>query len=416
MAGVSALARAHLFHPAAQHGGVMTSPLDKLSPHEVGERLRTARDAAKLKQQQAADAIGIARTTLVAIEQGQRKVKLEELRALARLYRTSVNALLRLEAVHADLMPRFRKLASSYPDAVDEAARLLNDLARAEVELENLLGVQRTRNYPPERPILPGDVRLQAEQDALELRQRLGLGMAPIHDVVSVIELQLGVRVFVRRLSGSEISGLFAFDDATGACILLNASHPRDRRDLTACHEVAHLVTRQPAEVLDKKTSEDSREERYAHAFARSFMMPARTVMEQFKEVTAGSKNLSRRHVILLGHVFGVSREALVRRLEELKLVKPGAWDWFVENGGITDEQEREVLGERLRPDRQREESREPTTLRLALLAAAAWRQGLLTEGQLAEMLKIDRVELRRLIQEGEAGGSDGDDAPELLA
>lgn len=394
----------------------MTSPLDKLSPHDVGERLRIARDAAMLKQQQAADAIGIARTTLVAIEQGQRKVKLAELRALARLYQTSVNALLRLEAVHADLMPRFRKLTSSFPDAVDEAACLLNDLARAEVELENLLGVRRTRNYPPERPILPGDVRIQAEQDTLELRQRLGLGVAPIHDVISVLELQLGVRVFVRRLSGSDISGLFAFDDATGACILLNANHPRDRRDLTACHELAHLVTRQPAEVLDRRTSEDSREERYAHAFARCFMMPARTVMEQFKEVTAGSKNLSRRHVILLGHTFGVSREALVRRLEELKLVKSGAWDWFEQNGGISDEQEREVLGDRLHADKQRDEARRPTTHRLGLLAAAAWKQGLLTEGQLAQLLRIDRVELRRLIQEGEAGGSDGDDAPELLA
>ena len=394
----------------------MTSPLDKLNPHEVGERLRIAREAAKLKQQQAADAIGVARTTLVAIEQGQRKVKLDEVRALARAYDTSVNALLRQEAVHTDLVPRFRKLASAFPDAVDEAARLLNDLARAEVELENLLGVQRTRNYPSERPILPGDVRRQAEQDALELRQQLGLGAAPIHDLVSMLEFQLGIRVFVRKLSGSEVSGLFAFEQATGACILLNASHPRPRRNLTACHELAHLVTRQPAEVLDQKTSEDSREERYAHAFARSFLMPARSVMEQFKEVTAGSRNLSRRHVILLANTFGVSREALVRRLEELKLVKPGAWDWFEQNGGVTDEQEREVLGDRLRPDKQREEAREPTTLRLGLLASAAWTQGLMTEGQLAQLLRIDRVELRRLIQEGNAEGSDGDDAPELLA
>lgn len=393
----------------------MTSPLDRLNPQEVGERMRIAREAAKLKQQQAANAIGIARTTLVAIEQGQRKVKLDELRALARVYGTSVNALLRQESVHADLVPRFRKLASSYPDAVDDAARLLNDLARAEVELENLLGVQRARNYPPERTILPGDVRIQAEQDALELRQRLGLGMGPIQDIVSLLELQLGVRVFVRKLP-AEVSGLFAFDAATGACILLNANHPRSRRNSTASHELAHLVTRQPAEVLDQKTSEESREERYAHAFSRSFTMPARAVMEQFKAITAGSRNLSRRHVIELAHYFGVSRESLVRRLEELRLVRAGAWEWFDQNGGITDKQEREVLGDRLAVDNHGEEARAPTTARLALLAAAAWKQGLLSESQLARLLRLDRVELRRLIQDGDAGGSDGDDAPELLA
>lgn len=393
----------------------MSSPLENISPLQVGERLRVAREVAKFKQAQAAEAIGIARTTLVAIEQGQRRIKIDELRALAKVYGTTVNGLLRQEAVHADLMPRFRKLGSSYPDAVEQAASLLNDLARAEVELENLLGVQRTRNYPQERPILPGDVRFQAEQDAAEVRQHLGVGGAPIHDIASLLELQLGVRVFVRKLQ-AEISGLFAFDESTGACILLNANHRRSRRNLTASHELGHLVTRQPAEVLDRRTSEDSREERYAHAFSRSFMMPARTLKEQFKEITAGSKNLSRRHVILLANTFGVSREALVRRLEELRLVRQGAWDWFDQNGGITDEQEREVLGDRQAPDARKEEAKEPTTLRLTLLASAAWKQGLLSEGQLMRLLKIDRVELRRLLQESDAEGSDGDDAPELLA
>ncbi len=393
----------------------MSSPLDKLKPHDVGERLRIAREATKLTQQQAADAISVARTTLVAIEQGQRKVKLNEVRALARIYRTSVNALLRVEAVHADLMPRFRKLTSSFPLAVDEAARLLNDLARAEVELENLLGVQRVRNYPPERTILPGDVRIQAEQDALDLRQRIGLGTGPIQDLVALLELQLGVRVYIRKLP-AEISGLFAFDEATGACILLNANHPRPRRNATASHELAHLVTRQPAEVLDTTTREDSREERYAQAFSRGFIMPARAVMEQFREITAGAANLSRRHVIELAHFFGVSREALVWRLEELQLVSAGAWAWFEKNDGITDQQEREVLGDRRVDDPQKEEARQPTTIRLALLATAAWKRGLLSEGQLAHLLKLDRVELRRLIEDGSSGGSDGDDAPELLA
>ena len=43
------------------------------------------------------------------------------------------------------------------------------------------------------------------------------------------LEMELGVRVYVRRLDG-RISGLFAYDDGLGACMLLNANHPRDRR------------------------------------------------------------------------------------------------------------------------------------------------------------------------------------------
>lgn len=393
----------------------MTPSLETMSPREIGERLRIAREEAKLKQAQAAESIGISRTTLVAIEQGQRRVRMDEMRALARMYGKSVNALLRHEAVHADLLPRFRKLGTSYPDSVERAAALLNDLTRAEVELENLLGIQRKINYPPERPILAGDVRAQAEQDALELRQWLGLGQAPIQDVISVFELQLGMRVFVRKLP-AEISGLFAFDEATGACMLLNANHRRGRRNLSAAHEAGHLVTRQPAEVLDRHMAEETREERYAHAFARSFMMPARTLKEQFKEITASSTRLSRQHVILLAHIFSVSREALVRRLEELKLVRTGAWEWFESNGKITDQQERVVLGDRLAPDERAADAKALVSARLALLAAAAWRQELLSEGQLAELLKIDRVDLRRILQDTDFEGSNGDDAPELLA
>ena len=193
----------------------MTSPLEDMPPAEVGERLRLAREAAKLKQVAAADAVKIARTTLVAIEQGQRRVRMVELQQLAKLYGTSINALLRKEALQVDLTPQFRKLSFRLDDAMEHATRLLSELAKAEVELENLLGVKRIRNYPPERPILPGDVRAQAEQNAHELRQWLGLGLGPIRDIVTLLEMDLGVRVYIRRID-AQISGLFAFDEPFG--------------------------------------------------------------------------------------------------------------------------------------------------------------------------------------------------------
>src|ERR1700730_16875712 len=158
----------------------MNGTYEGLRPSQIGERLRIARDAAGVTEAPAASAIDAARTTIVAIEQGQRRVKIDELQKLARLYTTSVNALLRREAVHVDLVPRFRKLVGDADDAISTATQLITDLARAEIELEDLLGIERARNYLPERPILPGDVTKQAELDALELRQRIGLGVGPI--------------------------------------------------------------------------------------------------------------------------------------------------------------------------------------------------------------------------------------------
>lgn len=387
----------------------MTAPSDPISSVETGERLRKAREAAKLTQAEAATAVSMARTTLVAIEQGQRRVRTDELHAFSRLYRVSINALLRREAVHVDLVPRFRKLSNATHEGSAEAVALLAELAKAEVELENILGVRRSPSYPPERPILAGDVRLQAEQDALELRERLGLGQAPIKDMVTLLEMELGVRVYIRRFAG-KVSGLYVYDDALGACILLNANHPRSRRNQTGGHEVGHfLSTRRQPEIYRLNEPENSREERYANAFGRAFLTPARAVMQKFKEVTAGSSQLTRRHVIILAHFFGVSREAMVRRLEELGLTKAGSWEWFEKNGGITDDHERQVLGDLHVSDSDKADADRPTTLRLNLLAGEAWRRQLLSEGQIARLLHLDRVQVRELLDGLEIDGGDGD-------
>lgn len=384
--------------------------LDQLSDQEIGQRLRIAREIAKLRQEDAAERLDMSRTTVVAIEKGDRRARIDEVRAFAQLYGTSINALLRDEAVHVDLAPKFRKHFGKEDVAVEEAAKMLAELAQAEVEMEALLGIRRVRNYPPERPLVPGDVRAQAEQDAIELRQWLGLGLSPIPDIITLLELELGVRVYIRRLDAN-ISGLFAYDDKIGACVLLNANHPRERRALTAAHEIAHLVsTRRQPEVLTRERGENSREERYAVAFSSAFLMPARAVMQKFKEVTAGSEKLTRRHVIILAHAFGVSREAIVRRLEDLSLTGKGTWDWFLHYGNITDEQARQVLGDLATPDAGKADADRPTSLRLALLADEAARRGILSEGQIARMLHLDRVELRAMLDGLEVEGSEADE------
>lgn len=384
--------------------------LDHLSDQEIGQRLRIARESAKFRQEDAAERLSMSRTTVVAIEKGDRRARFEEVRAFAQLYGTSVNTLLRDEAVHVDLAPKFRNHFGKEDAAVENAAKLLAELAQAEVELEALLGIRRVPNYPPERPLLPGDVRAQAEHDAIELRQWLGLGLSPITDMVTLLELELGVRVYIRRLEAN-ISGLFAYDDKIGACMLFNANHPRERRTLTAAHETGHLVsTRRQPEVLTGNRGENSREERYAVAFSSAFLMPARAVMQKFKEVTAGSEKLTRRHVIVLAHAFGVSREAIVRRLEDLKLAPKGTWDWFLHYGNISDEQVRQVLGDLATPDAGKVDADRPTSLRLGLLANAVARKGILSEGQIARMLHLDRVELREMLDGLEVEGSEADE------
>lgn len=391
--------------------------LNDLTPQEIGRRLRLARESAKIRQDEAAKVIGMSRPTLVSIEKGDRRIRIEELQALANHYGVSVNAVLRREAVHSDLVPRFRRLRETEDSHTAEAVKLLNDLVKAEVELENILGIERRTNYPPERGINTGDIIELAEQHAQQLRDWLGLGPGPISDIFTLMELDLGIRLYQRRLSSrSKVAGLYTFDPSLGACILLNANHPLERRIQSAAHELGHFFgTRQAPEVLEENEKFLSREERYAHGFGRAFLTPRKSFEEAFRQLTAGSDTLTRRHVIILAHQHHISREACVRRLEELGLVKKGIWAWFEANGKITDAQARDVLGDVARKtDAVKDDADRLVSHRLGLMAYAAWKRDLMSEGQLAELLNIGRLNLRALLDQINLEESETDDLFQL--
>jgi Zn-dependent peptidase ImmA (M78 family)/DNA-binding XRE family transcriptional regulator len=378
----------------------MTNLLDTTDPIQLGERLRIARARAGFTQQDAADKLTLARTTLVALEKGQRRLRPEELKSMTDVYDISVNALLRSQSVSVNLVPRFRAIAPHEQDAAD-AALLLNDLAAAQFELETILGISFRPHYPPERALGPGDIRDQAEDAALEIRQRLGMGLNAIPDIVSLLELEFGVRIFIRPLGAARISGLFAFDRQIGACILLNKNHPRERRAMTAAHELGHLIaTRTQPDVVDLHAAPQSREERFAAAFAYSLLMPAAFVRRRFAELQQETGAFSPRHLILLAHQLSVSEEAMCRRLEELHLLPSGTWD-SLRDRGFSGALVRRVLGDKAT----QEESTVPP--RLWYLAAEAYRRGLLSEGQIARMLKADRIELRTMLDG--LGAEEGD-------
>jgi hypothetical protein len=63
-----------------------------------------------------------------------------------------------------------------------------------------------------------------------------------------------------------------------------------------------------------------------------------------FRSHTEGQEKFTRRMAIALARMDGTTPKQLVLRCERLQLLKPGSWDWFSENGGITREQIDEVL------------------------------------------------------------------------
>jgi Zn-dependent peptidase ImmA (M78 family)/DNA-binding XRE family transcriptional regulator len=351
-----------------------------------------ARTASGLTQEQAAESVGMARTTLVAIERGDREVRPEELIALAKLHGVSVHSLLRPTAVKVEIVGQFRKksrMPNGEKDAI-VALGILHDIAAAYVELEKRLNKVSFVDYPPERKIGRGRITQQAEEIAAELRTRLGFGLGAITDLEGILELEMGVRIFVRTLPSS-ISGVYAYHPELGACIVLNKLHPHSRRRWTLAHEIAHfMTTRYESSVVMVSEARKSPDDVFADAFAAAFLMPSATVRRIFEEYVGETGRFAARHLILGARRLGVSLEAFARQLESLELLPRGTFDSLRERG-LDEKAVQQVLG-------QQEEQVGLEGTRLLLLAAEASELGLYSEGQLADMLVLDRVELRRAI------------------
>ncbi|MEU5639223.1 helix-turn-helix domain-containing protein [Streptomyces milbemycinicus] len=99
---------------------------------QVGLRLRTARETLGLTQDDVAGALGVPRTSVTAMESGQRNVTALELRRLARLYRRTVHWLLGEEEEEAAVdNALYRATAELSEDDKEQVLRFAQFLASA---------------------------------------------------------------------------------------------------------------------------------------------------------------------------------------------------------------------------------------------------------------------------------------------
>jgi Zn-dependent peptidase ImmA (M78 family)/DNA-binding XRE family transcriptional regulator len=369
------------------------------NPRILGKRLQAARKGCGLTQQQAAHRIGVARTTLIAMEQGERRVQPEEIVQLASVYGRTVNELLRQSepvevfAIHFRQPPSSMGIDQSDVDITKvEFQRLCEDY----LELEQMQKAPLSRKYPVEYSVGAANVDADAEDIAVVERNRLGLGDGPLLNLREILELDVGIRIFTMDLP-SRVAAMFAYSDQLGACIAVNRKHPEERRRMSLAHDYGHFLTSRYQPVLDlvggyQRLPES---ERLAETFARAFLMPATGLSRRFNDLRRSQAGrVTPADLCRLAHVYGVSVEAMTLRLEELRLLKAGTWD-RLRLSGFRVREAQQLL--KLTPH---SASDEVLPLRYRYLAAAAFEDGALSEGQLARFLRVDRLEARRIVEE----------------
>ncbi len=375
-----------------------TNILETIDMRELGKELQQARTKRGLTQEGAATIIDVARTTIIAIEKGDRRIKAEELIKLAHAYGRQVSDFVRSRPKVEPFRLQFRGSNLHIPE--DEAniapfIDMLEELSRNYLELEQITGAPLVHKYPSEYEIAGLRTEQAAESVAIEERNRLGLGDGPIPILRDILEQDVGLRIFYLPLHPSKLSAISIYDDQLGGCIAINSLHSEERRRWSLAHVYGHfLVYRyKPIVLMEDNYRRLPESERFADHFALNFLMPISGLMRRFNDILRTKKKITPADLCTLAHFYGVSVAALSRRLEDRKLLPKGTWD-KLRATGFKVREARQQLGLETIPVQY-----EKLPTRYQYLALDAFDQGLITEGQFARFLDVDRVEARKIAE-----------------
>ena len=373
--------------------------LNSINMRELGKELRLARERRGMRQEDAANAIGVARTTLVAIEKGERRIRSEELIRLALEYGRDVSDFLRVMQ-YSELFtePQFRgpEQHEDEDDAkIEQWIETLKELSYDYYELEHMLNAPLVRKYPAEYDV--GNLKPEeiGESIALEERQRLGLGDRPIPVLRDLLEQEVGLRIYYLPLKPSKYSEIYVYSDLVGGCLAVNNLHPEDRGRLSLAHGYGHFLTARykPMVFIEGLYFRHSKGEQIANQFAYHFLMPTSGITRRFNDIRWTKGKVTPYDLVGLAHYFGVSFEALNYRLEELRLIPTGMLDSLKEQGFKVREVQEKLGLENIPSNRLR------LPMRHQLLAAEALEQELISESCFAHLLEVDRLEARSIYE-----------------
>ena len=407
---------------------------------ELGQRLRRAREASTMTQDDVAHHLGVSRSTVAQMELGNRTVTGIELSRLAYLFGKDLQSfvaddnpdeedvLVALFRLHPELLSQ---------EDVSEALRRSTDLGRELTRLERLLDIDRdlatVATYPLSQPLTAWEAIQQGERVALEERKRLGLTSLP--DIAEMLKAQ-GIRTAQINLP-EDISGLTLIEPEIGFLVVTNREHHILRRRFSYAHEYCHvLVDRDQRGLVSRGQDRDELCEIRANSFAASFLMPADAVfqfiyasgkgrpsrreIEVFDEKAPirararsapGSQEIQIYDVVQMAHHFGVSRTAACYRLKSTRLITLQELDTLLEQDWAGRGRELEQLLGLPEPDHhQRNEFRD----RFLGLALEALRREKISRTKLHEVATMVGVDAEEVDQTISALGLDNDEGVEV--
>ena len=351
--------------------------------NELGGRLKTARESLGLTLTEAAQKLGFQNyQTLKSIESGEREVKVSELSIFSRAYCISIGNLLDQKELQRPADFLWRNAPGNKTKKQIEATIYY----RCEQYnlLERLLNLKIKKGAFPEVTIISLRTISDITNLAENVRDCLNLGRRPAFTLQKVLEQDFGMKILFEQIpEGSAVSLHHA---EFGSIIVINSEEVPWRRNYDLAHELFHLITWKIISQNDLNDSDYFNEtEKKADQFASILLLPAVEVKAQIMERVENQNAFTYSDLIDIAMEFGISAQALLYRMANLGII-----EWQDANQRVKDQE----LIRLSRQKRQTEKAEKPSSERFISLAVRCLRKSLISRGQFAKIVGIDRSDI----------------------
>jgi Zn-dependent peptidase ImmA (M78 family)/transcriptional regulator with XRE-family HTH domain len=368
----------------------------------IGERLKKAREALGYTQEDVAEKLNIGRPRYSDIENGKRDVPLKELYRFCEFLGRPIEYFIKEKLVLDNgFKVLFRKTGGD-----EEIAKVIVEfetLCEQMCALEEIIGAKirlpMIEDYTYEKDRLGFWGKHYANYE----RQRLSLGQAPLRNLDQILEEKCALRIFHLPIPEERgIFGMFTYDEQMGGCVLINTNANFGKQLFSLAHEYAHFVFHKGRlGIISFEKEKDTLDESLADHFASDFLMPEEAVNEIFNIRIKNRKEITAEDIIYLAEYFGVSFQAMIYKLNNLRLLSNDAKEKFINQTWVNAVRRSMGISE---PERGK--LKFPTLY--VHFCLKAYQQGKITTAKLAEFLELPLYQAMELAKRIKRSDQDG--------
>ena len=268
--------------------------------------IKIARESRGLSQSDLSKLIGVTQATLSRFEKGVLDVTPDAVKKIGEALSYPESFFERDIRCVGESSLFYRKRASMTVKNLSVLESKISILSKSIDELMESIDIPELRI-----PAVEPSAENRPKEIAYKIRTYLGVPAGPIDNIVSLLEKNGVIVMYLDLDDMDKFDGLTMFTANQAPVIWINRNSPNDRKRFNLAHELGHLVMHLRSEDLDKP---EDQKEREANEFAGEFLMPESQCREdlfnlKYKEL--GVKKL----------YWKVSKAAIIYRAKELKCI-----------------------------------------------------------------------------------------------